>query len=189
LDYHSSRQNIVQLTHPEKLILTMLADLHEKLGVGTTDTKLIKAAIHTDNTWALTWELHGIIGDGGEPTPAEVTEVVNILDMWSVIEEADERLATPQMDAIEPGTGAIGAPDFPGFDGNHESRHFSIAMFLVKDMDRFSRFKGRDLNSHRHCLDGYRRMLKIWETIRPDLVDRPMSSTEMVNLLSARDAA
>jgi uncharacterized protein len=56
---------------------------------------------------------------------------------------------------------------FPGFDGNNESEHLSIARFLIEDLERFSRFREgrRDLNSRFPTLESYGRMLKIFEPI------------------------
>jgi hypothetical protein len=71
----------MKFTNADKLIVTMLADLHEKLGIDEVRTKLIKQAIYSNNTWALSWELTGIVGDSPEQTPPEVSLVVDILDM------------------------------------------------------------------------------------------------------------
>ncbi len=80
----------MKLTNAEKLIVTMLADLHEKLAIDEVSTKLIKQAIYSNNTWALSWEFTGIVGESPEQTPPEVLLVLDILDMWSFIEEAYE---------------------------------------------------------------------------------------------------
>ena len=178
----------MKLTNPEKLILLMLSELHEKVGVKDgTDTKLLKRAIYSDNTWALDWEMQGVVGDKSEPTPPEVTDVVNVLDMWSFIEEAYEKFDAPSRDKVKVGAAPFGEHvTFTGFDGNNESRHMSIARFLVQDMDRFTRFKKRDLNSHHPSIEGLLRMSEVFEKIRPTLADRGLSADEVIQLLNAR---
>lgn len=177
----------MKLTNVEKLIVTMLADLHDKLGIDKVDTKLIKQAIYSNNTWALSWELPGIVGDSPEPTPPEVGLVMDILDMWSFIEEAYERFDVDQKLSLEAKADPFGKHvAFPGFDGNNESEYMSIASFLVKDMDRFTRFADRNLNSHCPVIDGYQRMLEIFLVTRPKLDGRGLSVDELTEVLNAR---
>ena len=178
----------MKLTNPEKLILLMLAELHDKVGVKDgTDTKLLTRAIYSDNTWALDWEMPGIVGDNLEPNPPEVTDVVNFLDMWLFIEEAYEKFDAPSREKVKTGAAPFGEHvTFTGFDGNNESRHMSIALFLVEDMGRFTRFKKRDLNSHHPSIEGLRRMLDVFENIRPTLVNRRLHADEVIQLLNAR---
>ena len=80
--------------------------------------------------------------------PEDLRHVTDVLDMWSFIEEAYEKFSTAQKTAIAEQVGPLGKHvRFVGFDGNNESSQMSIAYFLVDDMDRFSRFKARDLNA------------------------------------------
>lgn len=177
----------MKLTNAEKLILAMLADVHEKLGIDEVDTKLIKQAIYSNNTWALSWELPGIVGNSAEPTPPEVSLVVGVLDMWSFIEEAYERFDASEKVALEAKADPFGKHvGFSGFDGNNESEYMSIASFLVRDMGRFSRFAGRDLNSHCPSIEGYQRMLTEFLAIRPALDGCGLSVEEMAKVLNAR---
>lgn len=180
----------MKLTNPEKLILVMLAELHEKVGIDSTNTKLLKNAIYSDNTWALSWEMRGIVGDHGDPTPPEVSEVVDVLGMWTLIEEAYASYDAPKQAAVQAAAKASGgAPRFAGFDGNNEAEYLGIANFLVTDMGRFAQFKGRDLNSHFPAMDGYRRMLAIWKPTRAGLGGGTvMSPDRMTELLNARRA-
>jgi uncharacterized protein YfbU (UPF0304 family) len=177
----------MKLTNAEKLILTMLADVHEKLGIDEFDTKLIKQAVYSNNTWALSWALPGIVGDSAEPTPPEVSLVVDFLDMWSFIEEAYDRFDATEKSALEAKADPFGKHvKFSGFDGNNEAEYMSIASFLVQDMNRFSRFAGRDLNSHCPSIEGYQRMLAKFSAIRPTLDGRGMSVEEVAEVLNAR---
>ena len=48
----------MKLTNPEKLILVMLSEIYEKLGIqGETDTKFLLNAIYEGHTWALSWKM------------------------------------------------------------------------------------------------------------------------------------
>jgi len=177
----------MKFTNAEKLIVTMLADLHEKFEIDNVDTRLIKQAIYSNNTWALSWELPVMAGDSLEPTPPEVSLVVDILDMWSFVEAAYERFNETEKSELEAKAGPLSNHvEFVGFDGNNESQYLSIANFLTKDMKRFTRFADRELNSHCPVIDGHRRMLREFLLIRPKLVNRRLSVEEMAGVLSAR---
>jgi len=175
----------MKLTNPEKLILVMLAEIHEKLGIKDgMDTKLLTSAIYSNNAWALSWEMPGIVGDSPDPTPPEVNEVTSILDMWSFLEEAYESFSAIEKAKIKIDADPVGSDvQFSGFDGNNEPELLSIARFLVEDMGRFSRFKGRDLNSHHPSIEAYRRMLSVFEPIRATLVGHGLSVTQVVEIL------
>lgn len=157
----------MKLNNAEKLILLMLSEIYEKLGLTDVDTKLLSAAIHSDNTWALDWEMPGVVGENPEETPSIVREVLEYLDMWSALEEAYASLDEEEKRQIEKEAEPFGRHvRFPGFDGNNESKLLSIARLLVEDMGRFSRFQGRDLNSHVSLRQNYARMLRVFEPLR-----------------------
>jgi uncharacterized protein len=59
--------------------------------------------------------------------------------------------------------------EFIGFDGNNETNYMSVARFLIDDLDRFSIFRGRELNSHMPSIHTYRRMLAVFIPMRPSL--------------------
>ena len=99
----------MHLTNPEKLILTMLCEIHEKLDIrNDIDTKLIKSAIYNDNTWALSMKMPGIVGDSPESIPPIVNLVTRILDMWLLIEQAYEKFDQTHKDKIESDAGVYG---------------------------------------------------------------------------------
>lgn len=78
-----------------------------------------------------------------------VKDVVNILTMWSSIENSYEKLSLEDKEIVQIEATPFGKHvKFDGFDGNNECSHFSIASFLIDHLNRFSNFKGRDLNSH-----------------------------------------
>jgi len=177
----------MKLTDPEKLILIMLSEIHEKLGIENgVDPKFVQSAIYSENTWGLRWKYTGIFTDKGE-TPAEVTEVVDILDMWSFIESAYHGLSADDKERIRVEAEPFGTHvRFAGFDGNNESEHIGIARFLIDDLDRFTSFKGRDLNSHSPSLEAHRRMLAVFLPLRTSLGGDDLTATQIVEILRAR---
>lgn len=175
----------MKLTNPEKLILIMLGEIYEKLGINENseiDPKFIADAIYTDNTWALDWKYVGILSDNSEQDPPEVSEVVNYLDMWSFIERAYEKLDVASKKLIKDDTSIIQVK-FTGFDGNNETEYMSIAKFLINQLDRFGEFKDRELNSHLPMIGRYRRMYSIFEPIRRVLYDRNLTVVELQSIL------
>ena len=174
----------MKLSDGEKLIIIMLSELYGKFGVeGEVDPEFIKSAIFNDQLWGLKWKYSGIPFDESED-PEIVKEVVDILDMWSFIEIAcnkltDEQKAKLEMDAAHCGKDL----KFQGFDGNNETEYMGTAMFLVNDLERFQEFKGRSFDSHRASVEKYRRMLKVFEPIRKNLAYEPMSINDLTKIL------
>lgn len=172
----------------EKLITLVLCELFDHLKLkGEFDTSFISSAIYGGHYWAFDWELQGVF-HGHADKRATVSEVVDILDMWSFLEEGHEALDAADKAAVEAGADPFGKHvQFPGFDGNNESEHMGVARFLIEKMGRFQRFGGkRSLNSHSHSVDGYRRMLAVFEPIRAKLVGRRLSADEIIEILNAR---
>jgi len=165
----------------------MLSELYEKLGIeGEMDPAFLKSAIFSDELWAITWRYSGIPFEAQE-SPRVVTDVVNILDMWSFIEESYERFSEEEKQLLERDAEPFGRnPEFLGFDGNYETDHFGTALFMVNDLNRFSRFKGRSLNSHSPSLTKYHRMLSVFLKIRPKLGPDLMSVEQLAAVLKAR---
>lgn len=159
----------MKISDGEKLIILMLTELYKKLDIeDEIDTDFIRSAIFSDNLWSIPWKYPGIPFDD-QDTPDVVKEVLDILDMWSLIEHQYERLSKEEKAKLEQGAGDFGKePKFRGFDGNHETTHMGTALFIVNDLDRFQEFAGRNMNSHMSSLDGYRRMLQKFEEMRKD---------------------
>lgn len=151
-------------TNVEKLILWMLADIGEKLNAENKDYALIREAVFTGNFWAIEWDLPGVFAEAR--SQEVVRETTDILDMWSFIEDASSER-------------------FPGFDGNRESEHVSVARMLTEHMERFESFKGRVGNGVLG-LDGYRRMYSVFEPIRATLHDRTLTDDEIERILAER---
>jgi hypothetical protein len=179
------------LSDGEKLITVMLADVIKGLKLKTdTDVQLVEKVIYGGHYWALGWDMPGIF-HGHADKKSRVTFVVDVLDMWTFMEEAFEVLSEEDRKRLAAEAGPYGEHvQFPGFDGNYEGEHYSIARFLVDDMNRFSRFKDpkRDLNSHHPTLETYGQMLRVFEPIRRTLVGRRMSVEELAAVLNGRRA-
>lgn len=151
----------------------------------TKQAQLIQDAIYGGHFWALDWELQGVIHDHAD-NPASVTAVVDILDVWSFIEEAYEKLTDEEKLKLATDLPYRGKnPKFSGFDGNNEGEYFSIAKFLVDKLERFQRFRGRDFNSHSPTFGRYNRMAIKFEPIRAKLIGRSLSLEEISFLLAS----
>lgn len=110
---------------------------------------------------------------------SNLKHVADVLDMWSFMEEAYEGLTAAQrkrlVEEIGPWAKTV---SLLGFDGNNESSQMSIASFLVNQMDRFTRFKGRDLNSHSPTYGRYSCMLTLFEPMRRTFVGHGLDAAQ-----------
>lgn len=177
----------MKLSDGEKLIILMLSELYEKLGVeGEIDPDFIKSAIFSDQLWGLKWKYSGIPFEESED-PTIVKEVVDILDMWSFIERAYSQLSDEQKEKLEVDAAPFGKdPKFQGFDGNNETEYMGTAMFLVNELERFQEFKGRSFNSHCPSIEMHHRMLKTFEPFRKKLSNEPLSLNDLTKILKEK---
>lgn len=175
---------MVNISNGEKLILVMLCDIYERLGIeGDVEPEFIKSAIYRNHAWAIPWAYSGIPFDH-EPVPPIVKEVVDILSMWSFIEYSYQGLDEFEKTRLAEDAGVFGRDlSFRGFDGNNESEHMSVASFLINDLDRFDEFKGRSMNSNMPLLDAYRRMLPIFEAGQHNLLTGRLDLSALTELL------
>lgn len=176
----------MKLSDGEKLIVLMLSELYEGLGVkGEIEPDFLKSAIFSDQLWGIPWKYSGIPFDDTE-TPEIVKEVLDILDMWSFIERSYSELNDEQKAKLEKDAEPFGKePKFNGFDGNNESEYMGTAMFLVNELDRFVEFKGRSFNCHHPSIDMHRRMLEVYEPMRRNLSFQLLSVDNLTAILRA----
>lgn len=147
---------------------------------------VIQEALYGGHFWALSWELPGVLHDH-QDSPTAVRQVVDILDMWSFIEEAYEEFSDDDKERIAKEVGPLGRnPKFHGFDGNNEAEYLGIARFLVEKMGRFERFRGRDFNSHVPTVDRYARMASVFEDIRKTLIGRGLTPHQLIEMLKLK---
>ena len=181
-----SGKGAVRISDGEKLILLMLCDRYKHQKVDSDiDPWFVSEAIGWGRYWALNWKyemFHGHID-----SPRVVSEVCDVLDMWSFIERGYAELSEKDKERVESEARPFGADvAFKGFDGNDESDHHGIALFLINDMDRFHRFKGRDLNSHYPSIDAHRRMLAVFKPMLATLIGGELSASQIIDLLKER---
>ncbi len=174
----------VHFSDGEKMLILMMGDLFKALKVkdSESDPKFLADVIYGGHYWAPKWDMQGVFHDHVD-NPSDVSYVVDVLDMWSFIEEAYERLNPEQLQKIKESVGEFAGAEFYGFDGNNESNQLSIASFLINKMNRFSRFKGRELNSHCQTYSRYRNMLENFEPIRSTLVGQSLGVQHLITLL------
>lgn len=175
----------IHLTDGDKLNFMMLRDIAKALKIknADTDADFVAESIYGGHYWAPTWEMQGLFHKHAD-RPADVTLVVDTLDAWDFIEGAIEKLNDKDIEKLKAANHGY-VPKFAGFDGNNETTLMSIARFLVEKMDRFSRFKGRDFNSHAPVAARYRRMTKLFEPMRVSLgVGRELNVDQIIELTS-----
>lgn len=178
----------------DKLVVWLLTEILRNQAAGkvnANDAKnaqrtvgLIQEAIYGGHFWALPWEMQGVFHDHADD-PKKVRRVVNILDTWSFVESAFQRLSDDEKKLVEKETGWKD-PKFIGFDGNNESEYYGIAQFLVEELGRFQSFKGRSFNSHSPTVARYSAMAAAFEPIRANLIGRELSAEEIIHLLKQR---
>jgi hypothetical protein len=176
----------VQLSDGEKVIIAMLADQNQPKAQRSMDTGKIMDAIYGGHYWSLKWQMAALLHDHVDE-PGALSLVLDTLDVWTFIEDAYAAFSDDQRKTIEDALGPLGRdPKFIGFDGNHESTYKHIADHLINDMDRFTQFKGRSLNSHMPRVARYAKMIRAFQPMRSELVSRhPMRLTpdEVITLL------
>ena len=175
----------MKLSNAEKLILVMLSDITEKLHIDHgIDPKLVKSAIHSGNAWGLDWKYPGL-GESDEPAPATAQEVTNLLEMWTYIEEAYKTLNSDEKSRVKAEAGLSGPPRFGGFDRDGELELNNIAYFLIYDLKLFKRFKLDTLDAVTPKLPEYKRLYKVWSSVKPLLAGEGLSADQLIKILKA----
>ena len=175
----------MEFSKQQKLIITLLTDIHSALGIkNSVDPLLVQRLVNSDRGWALEWAYPGIF-ESAEETPEHVKFVADVLEMWEYLEEAVEALdenGRARLAQLSPHFGKNVV--FQGFDGNNETELMATARILVNDLGRWSRFDGRDFNSHFPSEDGYRRMLEKYGEFEDH--SHELSVDEIAELLNER---
>ncbi len=181
------QEHPTRFSDPQKLIIAMLCDMHEKLNIENgIDPVFVRDAVDRGHFWALRRVYTGVLHDH-VVDEATVDEVSRILEMWSYIESAYAALSPQKQAELEKAADVFGKdPKFLGFAGNSEGDHLSTAAFFIDRLHYFREFKGRYINSHIPMLDVYRRMLPVFAKVRERLVGREMNVAELTDILLAR---
>jgi uncharacterized protein len=144
----------MNLSDGERLIVVMLAEVMQKLEIDQEiDPALILKLAYGRDDWAIKHKYPHLFTDVAVADEL-VEETINILWMWGIIEHRLAQLAGEEAAAAAEWL----YTQFTGFDGNHDS-HYGIAITLIRDLEEFEDFTGRDLNSHTQAtLERYREM-------------------------------
>jgi uncharacterized protein len=182
-----AKERDTRITDGEKLVLGLVGEIYKHMKVkGELDPDFIMETIYGGHYWGLSWKYSGIFHDHAD-NRRNVSEVVDILDMWSFIESGYAALSAKDKAQVEKEAEPLGKnPRFRGFDGNNETEHVGIARFMIDKLERFSTFEGRELNSHMPSLQMYRLMFRIFEPMRRNLVGRELGASEIIELLNVR---
>jgi uncharacterized protein len=112
-------RSVMKLSDGEKLILMVLADMYKHLEIkGEFDPDFISATISGGHLWGLRWKYTHIPFETSE-NPPEVSETVDILDMWSFLEESYGKLSPADNQKVEKEANRTSVRLF-GFDANNE---------------------------------------------------------------------
>lgn len=157
----------MEFSNQQKLIVALLTEIHAGLEIEDgLNPEFVQRAVNGNQGWALSWKYPGLFEET-EEDPQTVKFVADVLEMWSLLEISFNALDESGREVLAAAAGPFGAQvEFPGFDGNNESDYLSIARIFVEDLDRWSEFEGRIRNSHMRTVDGYERMLNVFEEIR-----------------------
>ncbi len=180
--------NDVVLSPGDRLVTTMLCDIYKHLNVsGDLDTNFIKDAVSDGHFWALEREYHSLI-QASPVDNAIATEAITILNMWYVLKMTYERMSDSDKEYVAKSIPFFKSPIFfPGFDGNNESKHYSVACFFIRKMGYFKELDDNtDLNSHGPSLQSYRNMLAVFNSIQRDLLGTPFTNAQFIEIFLAR---
>lgn len=176
------------LTEPEKLMLLMLADIHEHLGIdgGSVDSAFVRAAITDGQTWALSSRYSAQAYASEDKSSAEADEVYDILDMWSFLEEGYAALGVADQARVDEAN--LGHPvQMPGFDGHEDQIH--IAKFIIERMDGFQSLKDRaSRDCHSPVKARYAAMVSAFTPLRAQLsrgISRRLTADEIIRVVQA----
>lgn len=182
----TSKQTEPQLSDGEKLIISLLCEQHKQLKISSElDPALLESIMYGGHYWALNWKYSNLLHSHRD-SPKTRSEVVDTLDMWSFIEAGYAKLSKKDKELVAVEAKLFGNNVmFPGFDGNNEGEHYAIARFLIDDMERFTKFKNRDLDSHSPKVGAYKRMWKLFEPMRVNIgYGQEMGASDIIQLLN-----
>ena len=171
----------VSASPAERLIIVMLAEIMEQLELNhEIDPTLVKRLMVNKDEWALEWKYPGLFSDEAGPSEEEVSETGQILSMMSFIEYSIRELPEEERAEFESNTRLR----FRGFDGNNDPHH-GVAHALINDLNRFSEFKDRGLNSHSQAtLPHYQRMLPIYAALQRESTGDSLSAEQLRTLVA-----
>lgn len=180
----------MQISNAEKLIVHMLCDIYDKLEIdpdgNNLNHKFIEKAIVTDNSWAINWKYGDGLAFSKEDTPQTAKDVVEILDMWRVLEAKLGELDVDLKNELVTKLDSNDIPEFDGFHGNREFDHISAAEFLIEDMERFTEFKGRIKEAYTEMAPSYLAMLEVFTRIQKSVPMNNFTIDDLAQIFNAK---
>ena len=171
----------MKLNLKERVIISNQLKILEKLYPDEADY-LAQQRKAIENGYALHY---GLIAEHfyDEMTEEECKEVLDILDMYrSIIYSYRDLKDKSEIDEKQ--------IQFPGFDGNIESKQLSYTNYYIIDLGRYDEIRDGmefpDFNSHYPMLETYRKMLekwKIWKTRSTILTGLTLTQNQIKELL------
>ena len=175
------------LSEGEKLILTMLCDLYRKVGAeGPLDPDFLQSAIRGGHFWAIEWQ-HPSFTHSHANRHSHGQFVTDVLGMWKTLEDCFAALSPVEKGRVVAEAGLPGPPTFPGWHGDSETDHKSIARFMTNRMNVFPSFRDKAVrDSGTPAIPGYRRMLARFAEIRGPNRDKALGVEDLIALLKAQ---
>ena len=163
----------------QSIIMLMLCDLARASKDRETDFEFIANAINGGHHWSIIEAYDAL----QEPIPQQVVaETRCILDMWRTISYSYSQLSEQGKQNLRKAKGVDEPARFFGFDNRDGVRHFLVADYLVKDLNRFTELKDQELESYYPgSLERHRRMLAKYKAIEPST--EPLSEDQLKHLL------
>ncbi|WP_419899585.1 YfbU family protein [Roseomonas sp. USHLN139] len=167
-------------TGAEKLSLYLLTEILKEIS-DSSESILLQKLLLGGHYWAINSEFTGIFHNHVD-NPKSAQQVINILDMWYIIENSYRKFSTQDKKMIEDHFKGNFRKEFMGFSGNDETEHLGIARIFIDDLNKFGYFKGRNLNSHFPTLSENLAIYSKFKEIRPHLADRDLELSEFIEL-------
>ncbi|WP_146043245.1 MULTISPECIES: hypothetical protein [unclassified Pseudomonas] len=186
------------LNHParfsdgERTLIKLMGDLFAHVGSSTSQTDLILNGLKTGNEWIVDLELGAFLNKEPTTSITDARFVLATLEMWDLFEHTLEGFDEEQMAVVLAETegeialrqtGKTAPPrefKFSGFDAESETDFIKIADFIINTMQKFPRFKGRDLRcGQQGSSEHYLEKLNYHKSLVPLLIDRSPSAEEV----------
>lgn len=169
-------------TNAEKLILLMLVDLHEKLGI---ESKLSPSDLPTLLEHDVTWRAlnsYGVIG-----ASAEVQEVTSVLNMWEKIERCWEKLnPSDRAEVLARCPHIDRAPKFPGFSWFDDTNYADIAYELRQQGKISSHYGPRGMEDAPEGISSsYKGMISAYAAVVAEVHEGWIGKDELCAILNA----
>lgn len=170
----------MNMTDGERLITVMLADLMIAMNVPSEiDPDVVKQLVIDNDIWALQYAHPGIFSGEEGPSEEVVRETADILGMYTFIDYSIKKLPADQQADFVDNRKAW----YRGFDGNHDP-HSGVAHTFVDQLNRFSEYKDRLVDSHSQAtLPMYRSVKEIYDHVMPEVAGDGLSYEQLKTIL------